>query len=48
MTVGGVPGASAAELALRASALRGTAVYGAYLADPEEIDAALEDLESEL
>jgi hypothetical protein len=43
-----VPGASAAELALRASALRGTAVYATYLAAPGEVDAAFEDLHEEL
>jgi hypothetical protein len=48
MTVGGVPGASAADLALRASVMRGTAAYGAYLAASGDIDAAIEDLEAEL
>jgi hypothetical protein len=48
MTESGVPGASAADLALRASVLRGTAVYVAYLAAPGDIDAAIEDLEAEL
>lgn len=48
MIVQGVPGASAAELALRSIALRGTAVYGAYLAAPGEIDAAIEELEAEI
>lgn len=48
MTVQGVPGASAAELALRSLALRGTAVYGTYLAAPDELDAAIEDLEAEI
>jgi len=48
MTVQSVPDASAAELALRSVALRGTAVYGAYLAGSEEIEAAIEELEQEL
>lgn len=48
MTVQAVPSASAAELALRALALRGTAVYGTYLAAPEDLEAALGDLEAEI
>jgi hypothetical protein len=48
MTVQEVPGASAAELALRSFALRGTAVYGAYLAAPGEVDAAIEELGAEI
>jgi hypothetical protein len=37
-----------AELALRLNALRGTAVYAAYLAAPDKIDAALAELQEEL
>ncbi len=48
MTVQGVPGASAAELALRSIALRGTAVYGAYLVAPGAIDAAFDELAAEI
>jgi hypothetical protein len=48
MTVQGVSGASAAELALRSIALRGTAVYGVYLAAPGELDAAVEELAAEI
>jgi len=37
-----------AELALRLNALRGTAVYAAYLAAPDKIDAAIAELHEEL
>lgn len=37
-----------AELALRLNALRGTAVYAAYLAAPDQIEAAITELEDEL
>ncbi len=37
-----------AELALRLDALRGTAVYAAYLAAPDQIDAAIAELQDEL
>lgn len=48
MSAHSILGTSAAELALRLSALRGTTVYMAYLAAPAEIEAALEDLAGEL
>jgi hypothetical protein len=48
MTPGGVPAATAAALALRSLALRGTAAYGAYLGAPSELDTALEELEAEI
>jgi hypothetical protein len=48
MSIPGVPGVSAAELALRAAALRGTAVYMAYLAALEEIGDVLEDVGAEI
>lgn len=37
-----------AELALRLDALRGTAVYAAYLAAPDQIDVATAELQEEL
>jgi hypothetical protein len=37
-----------AELALRLNALRGTAVYAAYLAAPDQVNAAIAELEDEL
>jgi hypothetical protein len=37
-----------AELALRLDALRGTAVYAAYLATPDKIDIAIAELQEEL
>lgn len=37
-----------AELALRLNALRGTAVYAAYLAAPDQIDVAIAELQEEL
>jgi hypothetical protein len=48
VSVQSVPGASAGDLVLRSSTLRGTAAYMAYLAAPGQIDAALEDLAEEL
>ena len=44
----GVAGMAAGELALRLSALRGTATYAAYLAGGPELEAALVELEDEL
>jgi len=43
-----VRGATAAEIALRSNALRGTAVYATYLAAPGEVGSALEDLHEEI
>jgi hypothetical protein len=44
----GVGALGAGELALRLNALRGTAVYAAYLATPGELEVALTELEDEL
>jgi hypothetical protein len=46
--VAGVGGVAAGELALRLSALRGTAAYAAYLAAAPDLEAALSELEDEL
>lgn len=48
MRVPRVPAVDAAGLALRAAALRGTAVYMAYLAASDSIDAVLVDVSDEL
>jgi hypothetical protein len=44
----GVGRMAAGELALRLSALRGTATYAAYLAGPPELEAVLGEIEDEL
>jgi hypothetical protein len=44
----GVGGMTAGELALRLSALRGTATYAAYLAGAPDLEAALVEVEGEL